>query len=129
MSTELLYLTLSVGLTLILWVPYVLARVGTQGMSDAMGYPENPPAPPAWAKRSERVHLNMVENLSPFVALVLVAHVLGVSNEMTVIGATLFFWARVAYAAVYTFGIPYLRTLTFVVSWVGMALIFVELVF
>tara|TARA_R110002072_G_scaffold188905_1_gene345721 strand:+ start:49 stop:438 length:390 start_codon:yes stop_codon:yes gene_type:complete len=129
MSTELLYLTLSAGLTLILWLPYILARIGAQGMSGAMGYPENPPAPPAWAKRSERVHLNMVENLAPFAVLVLVAHVLGISTEMTVLGAILFFWARVAHAVVFTLGIPYLRTLTFFVSWVGMALIFVELVF
>lgn len=128
MSTELLYLTLSAGLTVILWIPYILGRIGSQGMADAMGYPENPPAPPAWAKRSERVHLNMVENLAPFAVLVLVAHILGVSTELTVLGATLFFWARIAHAVVFTVGIPYLRTLAFFVSWVGMALIFVELV-
>lgn len=129
MTTELLYLTLSAGLTAILWVPYILARIGSQGMADAMGYPENPPAPPAWAKRSERVHLNMLENLAPFAVLVLVAHILEVSTETTVLGATLFFWARVAHALAYTLGIPYLRTLTFFVSWVGMALIFAALVF
>ena len=129
MSTELLYLTLSAGLTVVLWIPYILARIGSQGMSGVMGYPDNPPVPPAWAKRSERVHLNMVENLAPFAVLVLVAHVLGVSTGMTVLGATLFFWARVAHAVVFTLGIPYLRTLSFFVSWVGIALIFVALVF
>lgn len=129
MSAELLYLTLSAGLTIVLWIPYVVARTNTQGLSDALGYPENPPAPPAWAERSRRVHMNMVENLAPFAALVLVAHVLEISTEMTVLGATLFFWARVAHAVVLTAGIPYLRTLSFVVSWVGMVLIFVALVF
>ena len=129
MSTELLYLTLSAGLTAILWIPYVVARTNTQGLTGALGYPENPPAPPAWAKRSERAHMNMVENLAPFAALILVAHILGISTEMTVLGATLFFWGRVAHAVVLTIGIPYLRTLTFVVSWVGMVLLFIELIF
>ncbi|MEP4380799.1 MAG: MAPEG family protein [Alphaproteobacteria bacterium] len=129
MSTELLYLTLSAGLTVILWIPYVVVRTNSLGVSDAMGYPENPPSPPAWAKRSERVHMNMVENLAPFAALVLVTHVMGVSTSLTVLGATLFFWARVVHAVVLTAGIPYLRTLSFFVSWVGMVLLFIELVF
>ena len=129
MNAELLYLTLSAGLTLILWLPYVLARIGSQGLAGAMGYPENPPTPPAWAQRCQRVHLNMVENLAPFAVLVLVAHVLEVSTELTVLGATLFFWARVAHAVVFAFGIPYLRTLSFTAGWVGSLLIFVELIF
>ena len=129
MSTELLYLTLSAGLTAVLWIPYVVARTNTQGLTGAMGYPETPPAPPGWAKRSERAHMNMVENLAPFAALVLVAHILGINTEMTVLGATLFFWGRVAHAVVLTIGIPYLRTLSFVVGWVGMVLLFIELVF
>ncbi len=129
MTTELLYLTLSAGLTAILWIPYILERIGSQGMAGAMGYPENPPAPAKWAQRAERVHLNMVENLPPFAALVLVAHVLSVSTELTVLGATLFFWGRVAHALVYLFAIPFLRTISFAVSWLGMILIFVALVF
>lgn len=129
MTTELLYLTLSAGLTIILWIPYILERIGSQGMAGAMGYPDNPPEPAKWARRAERVHLNMVENLAPFAALVLVAHALGVNTELTVWGATLFFWGRVAHAIVFLFGIPYLRTLAFTVAWIGMILIFVALVF
>lgn len=128
MNTELFYLTLSAGLTIVLWIPYVLARIGSQGMTGAMGYPENPPAPPAWARRAERVHLNMVENLAPFAVLVLVAQITGVSTELTVWGAMLFFWARIVHAVVFILGIPYLRTLAFFVSWLGMALIFYALV-
>ena len=53
-------------------------------------------------------------------ALVLAAHVAGVSNEATVWGATVFFWARVAYAGIYIVGIPYLRTVAFIVAFGGM---------
>jgi uncharacterized MAPEG superfamily protein len=129
MTPELLYLTLSAGLCALLWIPYILARVQAQGMADAMGYPENLAAPTGWAKRSERVHMNLIENLAPFAVLVIVAHILGVSTQLTVLGATLFFWGRVAHAIVYTLGIPYLRTVTFAVSWLGMILILVELLF
>ena len=42
MKTELLYLTLSAVLTGVLWVPYILDRLATRGLADAVGYPENP---------------------------------------------------------------------------------------
>ena len=44
----------------------------------------------------------------------------GVSNEQTHLGAALFFWGRVAHAAVYIAGIPYVRTLAFLVSVSGL---------
>jgi uncharacterized MAPEG superfamily protein len=128
MTTDLLYLALSAGLCAVLWVPYVLSRLQTWGLVNAVGYPENPPPPPAWAKRASRVHLNMVENLTPFAALVLVAQAAGAANEMTALGAQLFFWARVAHAVTFTFGVPWLRTLSFGVAWGGMVLIFIEIV-
>lgn len=128
MTTDLFFLTLSAGLCAILWVPYVLSRIMTWGLIDAVGYPQNPPELPAWARRATRVHENMVENLAPFAALVLVAHVAGVANETTALGAMLFFWARVAHAIVFILGIPWLRTLAFVASWVGILLIFLQLI-
>lgn len=128
MTTDLFCLTLSAGLCAILWIPYILARIQTWGLINAVGYPASPPELPAWAQRATRVHANMVENLAPFAALVLVAQVAGLANEMTALGATLFFWARVAHAVVFILGIPWLRTLAFVASWVGMVIIFVQLV-
>jgi uncharacterized MAPEG superfamily protein len=128
MTTDLLYLGLSAGLCAVLWIPYILSRLQTWGLVNAVGYPENPPELPAWAQRATRVHLNMVENLAPFAALVLVAQAAGVANEMTAIGAQLFFWARVAHAVVFTAGIPWLRTLSFGACWLAMVLIFIEIV-
>ena len=128
MSIDLLYLTLSAGLCAVLWIPYILSRIQTWGLINAVGYPENPPEVPAWAQRSAKVHANMVENLAPFAALVLVAQVAGVATETTALGAAIFFWARVVHTAVYTFGIPWLRTLSFAVSWIGMVIIFIEII-
>jgi uncharacterized MAPEG superfamily protein len=39
-----------------------------------------------------------------------------------------YFWARVAHYLAYISAIPYLRTLTFAVSWAAMAIIFFEII-
>jgi uncharacterized MAPEG superfamily protein len=58
---------------------------------------------------------------------VLVAQVSGKANATTALGATIFFWARVAHAAVYIAGIRYLRTLVFAVATLGAVLILTQL--
>jgi uncharacterized MAPEG superfamily protein len=65
----------------------------------------------------------MVENLVPFAAVVIAAQLAGKNGASTALGAQLFFWCRLAHAAVYILGIPYLRTLLWAASVVGMALI------
>ncbi len=128
MDTELCYLASSAGLCALMWVPYVLARLASWGLIATVSYPENPPDVPGWARRLQRAHNNMVENLVPFAALVLVAQAADVSTGMTVFGATLFFYSRLAHALVYTLGIPWVRTFTFTGGYVGMLLILVALV-
>jgi uncharacterized MAPEG superfamily protein len=81
-----------------------------------------------WAGRAARAHHNMLENLVLFASLVLVAALAGKTNATTLLGAQLFFWARVAYAVVYLGGIPWLRTAAWLVSVIGLALIFSQLV-
>lgn len=127
MTTDLTMLVWSSVLCVVLFLPYVLARVTGWGLSATVGYPKNPPALPDWAQRAQRAHLNMAENIGPFAALVLVAHVTGAANEATALGALIFFWARVVHAVVFIAGIPWVRTLAFVVSLVGEALILIQL--
>ena len=81
-----------------------------------------------WAGRAARAHRNMLESLVIFAALVLIAVAAGKTNATTLLGAQLFFWARVAYAAVYLAGIPWLRTGVWFVSMIGLVLIFLQLV-
>ena len=82
---------------------------------------------PEWAARAQRAHLNLLQNLTPFAILVLAAQVSGRVNATTAVGATIFFWARVAHAAVYIAGIKYLRTLVFAVATFGAVLILTQL--
>jgi uncharacterized MAPEG superfamily protein len=92
------------------------------------GNRESLPPPTGWAGRAQRAHRNMLENLLLFAALVLIAAVAGKANAMTLLGAQLFFWARLAYAVIYVAGIPWLRTGAWFVSVIGLALIFFQLV-
>ena len=123
MKTELLYLTLVTALTGLLWVPYILDRIAVEGLINAVGYPANPKPQSPWARRMMKAHLNAVENLAVFAALVLVAHAAGISNPVIGTAAMVYFWARVVHLLAYTFGIPWVRTLAFAVGFFAQAVI------
>lgn len=120
MPTDLQMLVAAALLSLVQGVPYLAAVFMVGGGRVAAGNRDDVPELPAWAERAARAHRNMLENLLPFAALVLVAHTAGLTNEETAFGTTLFFWSRVAYAAIYIAGIPYIRTVAFIASLSGM---------
>ena len=123
MKTELLYLTLTTVLTGLLWVPYILDRIASWGLVEAVGYPADPKPQSAWARRLMKAHANAVENLVIFAALALAAQLAGVSNGATAAACVVFFWARVVHVLAYTFGIPWVRTLAFAVGFFAQATI------
>ena len=123
-------------LTLLVWcsalmLVQMLVAAGGQfmqvGAMKLFSNREDMPMITGWGGRAVRAHDNMIENLLPFAALVLVALVAGKTNNMTLLGAQLFFWGRLAYAGIYVAGIIYLRTAAWLVSVVGMVLILVQL--
>jgi len=116
MNTELRYLALVSVLTAVSWIPYILNEIAVRGLLDAVGYPENPKPLAAWARRIKAAHYNSVENLAVFAALVLTAHAAGIHNAAIASSATVYFWARVVHLAAYTFAIPWVRTVAFVVG-------------
>ena len=116
MTTELYYLSLTTVLTALLWVPYMLNTIGVRGLANAMGYSDNPPPLAPWASRLKAAHYNAIENLTVFAALVLIADAAGVSSAATQMSCLVYFWARVVHALSYTFAIPWVRTLSFVVG-------------
>ncbi|MCC8431253.1 MAPEG family protein [Reyranella aquatilis] len=127
MSPDLKYLLFSVILT---FVQMLVAATGANqavGINTLAGNREGLPEIKGWAGRAKRAHLNMVENMVLFAALVLIAAVAGKANAMTAMGAAIFFWGRVAYAVIYVAGIAWLRTLAWFVSVIGMVLIALEL--
>ena len=123
MSTELTYLVWVTVFTMLLWIPYVLDRFAVRGLSDTVGYQEDPAPQSPWAQRLMKAHANAVENLVVFAALILAAEAAGATNEATAAAAVVYFWARVVHAVVYALAIPWLRTLAFVVGFGAQAVV------
>ncbi len=129
LTIELRLLTYTALVSLVVWIPYILSEIRVRGLSRAVDYPSGVVDDlPPWAQRTHRAHMNLVENIGPFAILVLVAHVLGISNAMTVLGVQLFFWARLAQIVIMIAGIPWLRTVAFAVGLVGNLLIFLQII-
>jgi uncharacterized MAPEG superfamily protein len=127
MTPELVYLLWSVALTVALVVIAVLGATQQLGLPKLAGNREHMPEVTGWAGRAERAHRNMLESLVLFAVLVLLARALNISNSMTVLGAQLFFWGRLAHAVLYIAGIAWVRTAAWAVSVVGLVLIFLQL--
>ena len=128
MTPELTYLIWTAVLTFVLVVIAVAGATLEVGLPKLAGNRDGLPEMPGWAGRAARAHRNMLESLVLFAVLVLVAHIAGIRNEMTLLGAQLFFWGRVAHAVIYIAGIPWLRTAAWAVSIVGLVLIFLQLI-
>jgi uncharacterized MAPEG superfamily protein len=127
MKPELMLLTWAAVLTLVQAVVAAQGAMMQVGLSALAGNREGMPDIRGWGGRAARAHRNMLENLVLFAVLVLVAAVTDKTNGTTLLGAQIFLWARVVYAGVYIAGIPWLRTGVWVVSMVGLAMIFVQL--
>ena len=127
MKPELALLVWAVLLTFVQMLIAVMGATLQVGLPALAGNREGLAPCTGWAGRAARAHHNMIENLVLFAALVLVAVAAGRTNSATLLGAQLFFWARLAYALVYLAGIPWLRTALWLVSVIGLALIFSQI--
>ncbi len=129
MTPDLTYLADTAMLAAALWIPYIVAQVMTNGFLRPPNYVNPAQRPvPLWGERAHRAYLNTVEVFAPFAALVIVAQLAGKADAMTAFWAMFFFWTRVVHAAVYWIGLPYIRTIAFVLGFVAVVGIFVEIV-
>ena len=98
-------------------IRFLILGIMVRGPAGAMKNPSRRDKPQSeWAQRLYFAHTNAVENLMIFAPLVLVLDALGHSSAATVYACAVYFWARLAYAIIYTAGIPVLRTLAFAVG-------------
>jgi len=128
MTTELCMLLWSAVLGLVQIALAATCSVGQRGLDwAASARDEVKPPLSGIGGRLDRARANFLETFPLFAAVVLAAQLLQHHDAMTVLGAQLYFWARLAYVPVYAAGIPYLRTLIWAVSIVGIALVLVPL--
>jgi uncharacterized MAPEG superfamily protein len=121
-------LTLVIYMALVTWITLLVAALfrargwTAPGMKLAVGNRDNLPAPTPLAGRAQRTAKNTLENFVLFAAVALVAQAAGKSSPQVVHGAQIFFWARIVYIPVYYAGIAYVRTVVWLVSIIGLAL-------
>ena len=128
MSRELFWLTVTVVMTGLLWVPYILNRFVKWGILATLDNPKRDnPRHSLWAIRMMAAHENAIENLVIFATLVLIASQLGISTPITVWACIAYFWARLLHVVVYTLGVPYMRTLAFTVAFLAQAALAIEI--
>ena len=128
MQPELMLLVWAVVLAFVQMLIAVSGATLQLGLPTLTGNREGLAPCTGWAGRAQRAHQNMLENLVLFAALVLVAVAAQRTNSTTLAGAQVFFWARLAYAAIYLIGIPWLRTAAWTVSVVGLIMIFSQVI-
>lgn len=124
MSTELTLLAWTVVLGLVQL--FVVAQFFTaqNGLDYGAGARDTPPKPlTGVGGRLERAFKNLMETFPFAAAAILLAAVVGRQNGYTYWGANLYFWGRLIYVPFYAAGTPYIRTLIWLASVVGILLV------
>lgn len=129
LTTEIFWLTMTVAMTGLFWLPYIINRLYEEGMLKAIWNPEPDAGPKAkWAARMMSAHENAVENLVIFIPLVLIVQILGINNDATAFATLLYFSSRLAHYFVFSFGIPILRVVMFFVGFYAQCVLFFNIV-
>lgn len=128
MPVELQMMLYATALLFVLIVIQANAGIMAQGLVPMMNARDNLPEPKVFQARMKRVVDNHREGLTLFAPIALAAAVLSVSTPASVLGAQLFFYARVAHAALYIFGVPYVRPLAWAAGIAGTIMVFLPVV-
>lgn len=129
MSIELTYLIWSVALGFAyLLVQSTLYRLD-YGVEFANSQRDNERPPNKWTVRGQRALSNFLETYALFIALAVATELSGRSDGLTQWGAHLWFWARCAYLPAYFIDIRLMRSTIWVVSLIGLVLMFIGVAF
>lgn len=123
MPVELKMLGWSTALGLVYLVFATLLSLTQRGMTWNAGNRDELIPLTGFAGRVDRASRNFLETFGFFAVAVLVVVAGQCTNAQTALGAQLYFWARVVYLPVYAIGIPYLRTLVWAISVVGIVMV------
>ena len=119
LPNEIYWLVLTLLMTSLFWVPYILNRLSEQGILVASWDPHgitktNRP----WADRMMKAHKNAVENLVIFAPLVILIQIFSLNTETTAVACMVYFFTRLIHFICFTLAIPILRVVTFAIGFV-----------
>jgi uncharacterized MAPEG superfamily protein len=129
MTTELHILAWALVLALIQVLLPSVIRSRETGLGHNGG-PRDDPGPPVGklTGRLMRAQSNLFETLPVFAVTILIAHLAGREGTLTLWGAWLYIIARVVYLPLYAAGVPFLRSLVWLVSLFGILLVLVPII-
>ena len=128
MTPEFILLALTLILALVQIGAAAMARTAELGVKWNAG-PRDAEVPPPGkiAGRLIRAQSNLFETLPIFAAAVIMAHIAGKDGALTALGAHLYFFGRLIYLPLYAFGVPYIRSLVWLVAAAGLVMVLAAL--
>jgi len=127
-SVELQILFCAILLGIIQLFLAIVTGVQQAGLAWAAGPRDEAKAHPGRiAGRLERAFENFLETFPFFAAGVLLVHALDKSTHTSVLGSEIYIWARVLYVPAYVVAIPFVRTLIWTASLVGILMVLAAL--
>jgi uncharacterized MAPEG superfamily protein len=117
LSPELFWLVLTLLMTALFWVPYIINRMLELGVLNALwdrfGLTDTNKD---WARRMMQAHDNAIENLILFAPLVILIQITETNSNATATACMVYFFARLTHYFVFTFALPLLRVATFLIG-------------
>jgi uncharacterized MAPEG superfamily protein len=124
MTTELTLLAWTLVLALVQIMLVANLRTAETGLEyNASARDGEAPPPRPVTARLQRAQANLYETLPLFAAAVLIAHVSGSEGDLTLWGCWMYLVARIVYVPLYAVGIPYVRSLVWLVSLAGLIMV------
>ncbi|TPW27966.1 MAPEG family protein [Pararhizobium mangrovi] len=122
------------GWSVVLLIVYMLTQSGIATKDRGLTWNAGPrdEAPTELSKeagRADRALRNYLETWPAFIALALAVVVAGVAGGLTATGAWIWFVARIVYLPLYVLGVPYVRSIAWAASIVGLVLMLIPLIF
>jgi len=117
LSFELFWLILTILMTSMFWIPYIINRMLELGILNALwdrfGVTDTNKD---WARRMMQAHDNAIENLILFAPLVILIQMTETNSAATAMACMVYFFARLTHYLAFTFAVPLLRVVTFLIG-------------
>ncbi len=129
MPIELSMLALTVVWLFVMIMVTAMLNIGQQSVGVLVGPRDNLPEPSGLVARGKRATANLVEGLIMFAPFVLILAVQDGFTAQSAMGAQLFFYSRIGHGLLYFAGVPWLRSIVWMVGIVGTIMVALPVLF